>query len=143
MDSGMTPHTTTAGRAGSWVFEYWCTASVEGIAQDGVGRLGCVLSHDDLVLRLGGSGEDVLDVEADRLGALQLCALWIPGEETVLVEVGFGGQRDVHCARRRDSVGESGARHEPHVIAPLHEATGNRQQWTHVAVDRDAGDDDR
>jgi hypothetical protein len=113
------------------------------LGEHDIGRLCGVGGHDRLVLQLGRFGEDVLDVERSRFEPLQLCALGEHRLQIVEVDVGFGRQRDVRCAGGADPIAELGSGDEPHVVAALDVASGNRQQRCDMPMGGTGGDDDR
>ena len=140
--NGLMLQKMTAGRAERGCASRNARAEEERLGQDDVGGMGRKGSHQRLVLGLGGSGYDVLDVEGDRLDALQSGALGKALEDRPVVEVGCGGQRYIRCTRGADPVGEARTGDEAHVVTAVDEALGDRQQRCDMTVERRADDDD-
>ena len=114
------------------------------IGEDRIGRRRRVRGHHGVVLGSAGTDEDVLDVEGDRLGALQSGAF---GEYRIpvlaVVEVCFRRQRQVLGTGRLNDPGEPRSGQEPHLVAAFDEVSRDRQQRCDVPVDRDRSNDDR
>ena len=114
------------------------------IGEDHIGRRRSMRGHHGVVLGPARPDEDVLDVERDRLGALQRGAL---GEYRVpvppVVEVGIRRQRHMLGTGRLNDPGEPRSGQEPHPVAAFDEVSRDRQQRCDVPVDRHRSDDDR
>ena len=114
------------------------------LGEHDVCRLCGVGGHDRLVLQLGGSGEDVLDVEGDRFErpstsrVRESCSMSARSSKSASVG---NGTYDAPVAATLSANSDAGD--EPYVVAALDEVLGDGQQRCHVTVRRKAGNDDR
>ena len=114
------------------------------IGEHRVGRLLGVRRHDRVVVGAARAYEHVLQVEGDRLRALQRCTLRVDLAQVLLVvEFGFGRQRDVPCASGFHDLGESGAGDEADPVSALDEVPRGGQERSDVPVDGHGGDEER
>jgi len=119
------------------------SAEEDGFGQYDVGGLGGERGRQRVLLGRGGPGKDVLDVERDRVDALEPGALRKSLQEVPVVEVGLGGKWDERGTGCSNAVGESGAGQETDVVAAVDESLRNGQERCDVAVGRHAGDEYR
>jgi hypothetical protein len=108
-----------------------------------VGGFGAVRRHDRVVLGPARLHEDVLEIEGDRLRALQ----GHPFREGFLpvlpvVEVGLIRQGQVLGSGGGHDLGEATAGDEPDPVSPLHEVAGDGQERRDVPVYGHGRDDD-
>ena len=114
------------------------------IGDDDPSRFNGVRRHDGVMLQTCRLHEHVLDVEGQGLRAAEAGPIREPDVEVLaVVEVGIGGQREVAGPGARHCGGEAGAGDEAHPVAASDEVAGDFQQGADVAVDRNAGDEDR